>query len=352
MRGERAFFEDHTLQPAAIVFEQFGGAKVARDQDRVAAQTLAGGGADLAADRPQQAVRQIFQIVHPVGEQRVVDLAHPHPGALLDPLDRRLGSQPAVDRFVDPAAPAFVVGEHAIGFEHLVVLATAAEFGLAGHLVDLLAHLVERQIDPLALGLGVFGDDVLDRDPRLVEHCGTRRKSLDQCQPGQAVLAGGGHRRRQRSVLVDQFGVGDQFGQDHRDSLQRLDLDFFIAPRFGMLYRQYANRPLSPHDRHPGKAVKFFLAGFGAIGKVGVGGGFGQVERLGVLGDRPDQPLADRHPGDVNRLLRQAMGGEQFEHPLAQQIDRTDLAVHRIGDHIDHAIQLALGVRARRHNLV
>ena len=38
------------------------------------------GGAHLARDDPQQPVRQILEIVHPVGEQRIVDLAHAHRG--------------------------------------------------------------------------------------------------------------------------------------------------------------------------------------------------------------------------------------------------------------------------------
>ena len=49
------------------------------------------------------------------------------------------------------------------------MLAADAEFGLAGHLVDLLAHLVERGIDAVALGLGILGDGMLDQHSRLVE---------------------------------------------------------------------------------------------------------------------------------------------------------------------------------------
>jgi hypothetical protein len=48
------------------------------------------------------------------------------------------------------------------------MLAAAAEFGLPGHAVDLVAHLVEGHVDALALGLGVLGDDMFDGDARLV----------------------------------------------------------------------------------------------------------------------------------------------------------------------------------------
>ena len=78
VRGQRAFLEHHALQPPPVIFEQFGRAEVARDQDRVLPQPHLRRGAHLARDDPQQPVRQILEIVHPVGEQRIVDLAHPH----------------------------------------------------------------------------------------------------------------------------------------------------------------------------------------------------------------------------------------------------------------------------------
>ena len=115
--------EHHALQPPLVVFEQLGGPEVARDQDRVLLQPELRRGAQLARDDAQQAVGQVLQVVHAVGEQRIVDLAHAQAGALLDALDRRFGGQAAVDRLVDPAAPALVIGEHLVGREHLVVLA-------------------------------------------------------------------------------------------------------------------------------------------------------------------------------------------------------------------------------------
>src|SRR6185369_17638939 len=64
------------------------------------------------------------------------------------------------------------------------------------------------------------------------------------------------------------------------------------------------------------------------------------------------QPLADGHAGDVHGLLRQSAGGEQLEHALAQQVDRADLAIERLADHLDHGVELCLRVHARRHHLV
>ena len=78
VRGQRAFLEDHALQLAPVIFEQFGGPEIARDQDRILRQAHLRGGAELAGDDPEQPVGEIVQIVHPVLQQRIVDLAHAH----------------------------------------------------------------------------------------------------------------------------------------------------------------------------------------------------------------------------------------------------------------------------------
>ena len=289
--------------------------------------------------------------MHPVGQQRIVDLAHPHPGALLDPLDRRLGGQPAVDRLDDPAAPAFVIGEHLVGLEHFLVLSPHAEFGLAGHPVDLFAHLVEGEIHALQFGIAVFGHDMFDGDPRLVIDRVAGGQALDQRQPGHPHRPG--LLRAQRDFLViDQPGVGDQLGQHHRDGLQRLDLDFLVAARIGVLDAQYPDRTLAPDDRHPGKGMELLFPGFRPVGEVRVSGRLGQVERFDVLGDRPDQPFAHPHPGDVDRFLRQPLGGKQLEHAFAQQVNRADFAIEAFADHLDHGVELGLGVAARCHHVV
>jgi len=171
VRGQRPFLEHDALQAAAVIFEQLGGPEVACDQDRILPQSAhLRRRAHLSRHDADQPIRQIFQIVHAVAQQRIVDLAHPHAGALLDTFYCRLGGQAAVDRFVDPPRPAFVIGEHLIGLDDLLMLAADAEVGAARHAVDLLAHLVERGVNPVAFGLRIVGDRMFDRDARLVEH--------------------------------------------------------------------------------------------------------------------------------------------------------------------------------------
>ena len=237
MRGQRTFFEYHTAQPALVIFEQFGWPQIARNQDRIFLKPKLRRSAHLPRDDAKQTVGEILQIVHPVGEQRIVNLPHPHPGALLDAFDSGFGGQAAVDGLVDPAAPAFVIGEHLVGRDDLFMFAAGAEIDLARHPVNLLAHLVERGIDALALGLGVLGNGMFDANIGLVENRNASRRAFDQAavQSGLTVPVSW---RSTRIRVVNQVGIGDQFGQHHRHRLQRLDLDLFIFARLDMLHRQ------------------------------------------------------------------------------------------------------------------
>ena len=69
-----------------------------------------------------------------------------------------------------------------------------------GHVVDLLAHLVERGVDPLALGLDVLGDGMLDDDARLVEHRLAPGHAVDQLEPGQPQRPGAAQPAAARAV--------------------------------------------------------------------------------------------------------------------------------------------------------
>ncbi len=190
MRGKRTFLKDNALQAAPVIFEQFCRAEIARNQDRIARQALLRSGSQLTGHDPQEPVRQILHVVHPVSQQRIVNLAHAHAGALLDTFDRSFSGKPAVDRFIDPAAPAFVIGEHLVGRDDLFMLAANAEFSLIGHIVDLLAHLVERAINPLALGFDIVCHNLIDGDARLVIDRLAKRKPFDQREASNRLRAG------------------------------------------------------------------------------------------------------------------------------------------------------------------
>ncbi len=225
----------------------------------------------------------------------------------LDPLDRRLGGEAAVDRLVDPARPALVIGEHLVGLEHLLMLAHRAELGVARHIVDLLAHLAEGGIDAVALGLDVLGDGMLDDDARLVKdgdaarHAGRRSSGLSsRAEPwSRAVSVTWSRGRRGR----------------HWRSAPRAPSPPSAAPRSrhrrsargsACWTDEHADRPLAPHDRNAGEAMENLLARFRAVGEFGMADRLGEVEHGDVARDRPDQALAERELGDVNRGLIEA----------------------------------------------
>ena len=96
-----------------------------------------------------------------------------------------------------------------------------------------------------------------------------------------------------------------------------------------MLDGEHADRAFEADDRHAREAVEALLAGLGPVGEGRMLGSLGEVEDAPFGGDRADQSLAHAQAGDVHRFLAQAVGGEQLEDVVAQQIDRADLAAHR-----------------------
>ncbi len=76
-----------------------------------------------AGELAHQAVGEVVEIVQPLAQIRIGLPQHARAGVRLDALDRGFGGQPGHDRFFELVRPAAVVGEHAIGFEHVAMLA-------------------------------------------------------------------------------------------------------------------------------------------------------------------------------------------------------------------------------------
>ena len=177
-----------------------------------------------------------------------------------------------------------------------------------------------------------------------------RRHSRDQLEAAEPERAGAAQAAAPGSV--DQPRGGDHFRQHHRDGLQRLDLDLFVAARLGVLDGKDADRAFRADDRHAGEAVEAFFARLRPVGEGRVIGGLGEVQDARLGGDRPDQAFAHVQPGDVDRFLAQAVGGEQLQLVVAQQVDRADLALHRRRDQVDDLVELRLRGAAARHDLM
>ncbi len=119
-----------------------------------------------------------------------------------------------------------------------------------------------------------------------------------------------------------------------------------------MLDAQNAHGPFAIDNRNTGERVEFLLARFGPILEIRMRFGLGEVERRDVLRDGARQPFTDSHAGDMDSLFIEAACREQFQHPFAQEVYRHHLAIEVFGNDIDHAVQFALRMHARGHDLV
>ena len=150
--------EHQAAQPRAVVVEQVGRAHGAGDQDGVVRQV--GGGARAlgpARQDAQQAVGQVVEVVQALAPVGVGLAQHARAGVVLHPLDGGLGGQAALDRLLHAPQPAAVVGEHAVGLEHVAVLAGGGELALLQHLVDGGLQLLDGGLEPAVSSLGVLG---------------------------------------------------------------------------------------------------------------------------------------------------------------------------------------------------
>ena len=77
-----------------------------------------------------------------------------------------------------------------------------------------------------------------------------------------------------------------------------------------------------------------------------------EVQNLDIAGDGADQALSHREPRDVDRALVEAERREQLEGAISKQVNRADLAPHRLGDDLHDLVQFRLSVGPRGHHVV
>ncbi len=142
----------------AVILQQVGGTQVARHQDGVVGQPGRVVAQRLADQVAQQAVGDVVEVDQPLAQIGVAGMADADPGLLLDPADGGLGGEAGADGLADAPQPAGVVGEHAVGLEHLALLA-ADEVAGRQHLVERLAQLADRLIEAGELGLRALGQE-------------------------------------------------------------------------------------------------------------------------------------------------------------------------------------------------
>ena len=102
-------------------------------------------------------------------------------------LDRGFRRQAVADRLLEPPHPAAVVGEHAVGFEHVAVLALEGDVAARQHVVDGQAQRARAPSSSRAhLLLDVLVEQVGDDDARLVQHDMAEPDALVEGQAGEA----------------------------------------------------------------------------------------------------------------------------------------------------------------------
>ena len=100
--------------------------------------------------------------------------------------------RPVATASSQPVHPAAVVGEHAVGFEHVAVLAAVGDLAALEQHVEVGAHGLDRRLEALELLRHVVGDEIGDDDARLVQHDVAERDAVVERGAGEVQRPAGG----------------------------------------------------------------------------------------------------------------------------------------------------------------
>ena len=344
--ADGAFLEHDPLEPAAVV-EQFGGADIAGDQDRVGRHFGAGFVA-LPGEDTQEAVRQVVEVVEPVAEVGVGDLGHAGAGGGLFLFDSRLGREAAGDVFLHPAHPALGIGEHAVGFEDLELFAVAG-LGVREHPVDADAEFVDGGGELFHLAMRVVGDGIGDDDAGVVQ---------PDMALGRAFLAGGAVEengllvaRLHGGAFADEGAEFGHLGDHHGHDLDGVDLLLGEDAGLFRLHDQHAEGFAESLDGDAQHGAISLFPGFRHVAEAAGARRVIGVDDVAALGDAADEAFAEAHAGLVDGLGLEALGGAELERVLvAEEVDRADLAMHLFGDQPRDAVKARLAGRVLGHH--
>ena len=120
------------------------------------------------------------------------------------------------------------------------MLARTAEIFRSQHIVDGTAKRIDRLFKAFQFKLAVLRDQLRHMDARLVQH---RMAERDAFRKGGRGDVNGRLARATGLVMrrSDKVGGGNDFGQHHRDRLQRLDFFFGVVPLGAVLHDQNAD---------------------------------------------------------------------------------------------------------------
>ena len=146
MRMRAAFLQHQTAQPLAVVIEQRRRTHRAGDQDGILRQVLARRRVIAAGELTHQPVGEVVEVVQPLAQERIGLAQHAGAGIRLHAFDRGLGGEPGHHRFFELVNPAAVVGEHAVGFEHVAMLAALHHVAVLEQFVEMGTQRLDRRI--------------------------------------------------------------------------------------------------------------------------------------------------------------------------------------------------------------
>ena len=192
MRVGSAFLEHEPAQPLAVVVEQRSRPHGAGDDDRVLRQAVARRSIVLAEQLVHQPVGELVEIVQALAQIGVGRAQHARAGVGLHALDRGLGGEAGRDRLFEAVHPTAVIGEHAIGFEHVAVLAAVGDLAVLEQGIEIRAHGFDRRFEPPQFLRHVVGDEIGDDHPRLVQHHMAERDAIVERDAGELQRPAGG----------------------------------------------------------------------------------------------------------------------------------------------------------------
>ncbi len=308
MRGRPAFLQYQAAKSFAVVVEQRRRAHGARHHDGVFRQVLLGRRVVLTHQHAHQPVGQIVEIVQAVAQIRIGGAQHARAGVGLHALDAGLGGEAGRHRLAHFVQPALVITEHAVGFEHLAVLAAVGHVAMLEQAVEIGAEVRDRRIQPLEFLRHVVGDHIGDDHARLVQHHMAERDAVRQRGAREIERVARG-RLGARAGDRRQLARGDHLGQHHRRGLQRLFFLFGIGAARAVLHRQHAERIAGAQHRHAEERMIDFFAGFRTEREGRMRLRVRQIDRVGLACDQADQAFVGFEHGFVHRLALQAFGG-------------------------------------------
>ena len=175
-----------------------------------------------AGQDAQQAVRQFVEVAQAFAPIGIGLAQHARARVVLHALDRGLRRHAPLDRLLHAPQPAAVVREHAVGLEHLAVLAGGGQLALLEHLVDRGLELVHGGVEAPFLLVGILGLELGDDDARLVQSRVAERQALRERLAAHDVR----NRAAELGRRVDARDGArhEMLGQHHGRRLQHLDV--------------------------------------------------------------------------------------------------------------------------------